>query len=66
MIDEQTKIITDTMSVWAWHLLGWMFFLKSLGFLVVREWAWFGGLVGCFLYCEIVALRRKWRLESST
>jgi len=66
MIEKQTKIITSYISVWGWHLLAFMFFLRSLGFLVTKRYEMFGGLIGVFVICEIVALRRKWRLENES
>lgn len=65
-INEQTKVITDVISVWGWHLLAWMFFLKSIGFLIVKELQWFFGLIMLFVICEVVSLVKKWRVEKET
>ena len=64
MIEEQTKIITDTISVWGWHLLAFMFFLKSIGFLVTQRYMWFFGLIGVFVICEVISITRKKEVET--
>lgn len=64
MIDEQTKIITDAMAVWGWHLLAFMFFLRAVSFLIANMYFWGFGLMGVFVICEIVALWKKWGLEN--
>jgi len=65
MITDQTKIITDYIAVWGWHLLAWMFFLKSLGFLVVKEYIWFISLIILFVTCETIAMKRKIKVENA-
>lgn len=63
MIDRQTQIIISVISVWGWHIIAWMALFKSLGFLIVGVYQWFFGLMGVFLICEFIALKRKWELE---
>lgn len=63
MIEEQTKIITDAMSVWGWHITALLFFVSSLGFLTAKKLEWFVGLIGVFVICEVIALNKKWKLE---
>jgi len=64
MIEEQTKIITDYVAVWGWHLLAWISFFGSLNFFVNRNWVLVCVGMIIFLICELVALRKKWRLEN--
>lgn len=60
---DDVTILSEIISVWGWHLIAWMFFLKSLGFLLVQEYIWFFGLMGVFVLCEVVVLNRKGGLE---
>ena len=60
---EDITLLSDIIAIWGWHLLGWVAFLNSFIFLVLNKYQYFGGFVGVFLICEIVALRRKWRLQ---
>lgn len=63
MNTEEVSTISAIISVWGWHLLAWMFFLKSIGFLLLKEYIWFVGLMGVFVICEIIALNRKWSIQ---
>lgn len=63
MIEEQTKIITDYISVWGWQILSWLFFLKALGFLFVELFPIAFVLACLFVGCQIVTIIKKWRLE---
>jgi len=60
---DEVSIISEIIAVWGWHIIAWMFFLKSLGFLLIQRYPWFFGLMGVFLLCEIIALNKKWRVE---
>jgi len=62
---EETQTVSQVIAVWGWHLLAWMFLLKSLGFLVVNHMPMFFGLVGCYTICELIALNKKWKLEAN-
>jgi len=70
-INEQTKIITDAMSVWGWHILAWVFLIKGIGLLFVLNnnikimYAFTIGLFCMFLICEYVSLNRRWTLNNS-
>ena len=66
MISEEVSLLSKIISVWGWHLLAWMFFLKSLGFLVTKRYMWFFGLMGVCLICELVALSRKRGLQNES
>lgn len=58
-----TEVITTYISIWGWHLIAVMFFLKAISFLVVHEYVWMMGLVGVFLFAEYISTRRKRELE---
>ena len=62
-MEDDLTILSGVIAVWGWHIIAWMFFLKSLGFLLVKEYHWFFGLIGVFVLCEVVALNKKWGLE---
>ena len=53
------ELLTKYISVWGWHLIGVMFFITSVGFYSVRRPLWFFSLILVFMFCEIMAWRRK-------
>lgn len=65
-MSEDVTAISKVIAIWGWHLLGFMFFLKGLGFLVADMYAWAFGLFGVFALCEIISLNKKWRLQDAS
>ena len=64
MITEDVSLISKVISVWGWHILAFMFFLKSIGFLVTQRYMWFFGLIGVFVICEVISITRKKEVET--
>jgi len=60
---SNTLILTNYIESWGWHILGVLFFLKSLSFLIVREYIWMFGMIGVFCFCEIIVFKRKLDME---
>lgn len=64
MNQQEIKILTEYNAIWFWWILGWISLMNSFVFLELKRYELFGGLVGVFVICALVSLKRKWRFEN--
>lgn len=65
MITEQTKIITDYVSVWSWLIISWITLSCGITLLVLDRTAFALGILGAFGILFIITILKKWKLEES-
>ena len=65
MITEQTKIITDYVSVWGWLIISWITLSCGITLLVLDKIAFALGILGAFGILFIITILKKWKLEES-
>lgn len=62
-MNEETIILTRYIAAWGWHIIGIMFFIQAVTFLIENNYIWMIGFVGVTIFSEIFAYIRKSEVE---
>lgn len=60
----EIKVLTLYIAAWMWHIIGVIFLIQAINFLISREYIWMAGFAGVVLVCEIYAWKRKKEIEN--
>lgn len=63
---NELNILSKILAIWGWHLTAWMAFFNGIVLLTLDKTPWAAGLFGIFTICEIISLKKKWRLEDAS